>query len=985
MFFPVSKNETEILYNCNLLRNIYFMKHHFLNLKYILVIFFCSICISYAQNTSVKGKIIDRITGQNLDEVALQIDSFGVSTITNTNGEFNFQNSILPLGEQILVISKQGFVTKRFPIIINENTILDLGDIDLQYDFSNEEQQIGTISLSENELDENNDISFNAVALLQSTRDVFLNAAAFDFSSTFFRPRGLGSENGKVLINGIEMNKMFNGRPQWGNWGGLNDVQRNREFSSGISENDYAFGGLSGTSNIIMRASKYRKGGRISYASSNRTYLGRVMGTYNSGVTSRGWAFSVSLARRYGNEGFVDGTLYDANSFFISIEKKLGKTHSLNLAGFYTPNRRGRSTAITEEVFHLKGNTYNPNWGYQDKKLRNSRERKIEEPIVMLNHYWNITPNTLINTNVAFQKGSIGNSRIDNGGSDLVLGPNRQQTYIGGGRSADTNPVHPDNLPSSFLKNPNPSPLDYQNAFLAQQNLIDKGQLLWDDLVRTNQQNAKEGSNATYILYEDRTDDTQLSSNVIVNSKLSSNITFNTTVNYRSLKSQNFAEVTDLLGGTGFLDIDVFALSTSGLTSQELVNRAQSDLRNPNRIVRVGDRYDYNYEIDASVLDGFIQGQFKFNMIDFFLGGTVSKTSYQRNGIFENGYFPGSASFGKSEPIDFTNYGIKGGGTFSINGHNFITLQGAYFNKAPTIRNAFANARQNNNTIAALIGGTQESEKIQSADASYVLRSPKIKAKLTGYYTSVEDATNISFFFTEAISGSNVGFVQEILTNIDKRHIGGELGIEYQITPSIKLKGAAALGSYTYANNPDLILTSTSDAFLEVQGTRDFGKSFLEGYHIAGGPQRAAQLGFEYRDPDFWWFGATTNYFSNAYINISPFARTTNFYQDTDGFPFSDYDENVAKTLLEQERFEDYFLVNVMGGKSWRIKKYYVGFFASINNVLNQEYRTGGFEQARNANYRLALEESQRDTPVFGSKYFYGYGTSYYLNIYVRF
>ncbi|WP_271770016.1 TonB-dependent receptor [Aquimarina algiphila] len=961
------------------------MVYHFFNPKQIVLIIFCSISFLQAQQTELKGKIIDAISGKGLEKVSIEIVESNVSILTNANGEFDFGHVVLPLGEEILVISKKGFITKRFPIIINENKALDLGDIDLQYDFNDEQLQIGTISLSDNELDEDNDISFNAAALLRSTRDVFLNAAAFDFSSTFFRPRGLGNENGKVLINGIEMNKLFNGRPQWSNWGGLNDVQRNREFSQGISENDYTFGGLSGTSNIIMRASKYRKGGRISYASSNRTYLGRIMGTYNSGVMTNGWAFSVSLARRFGNEGFVDGTLYDANSFFISIEKKLGKTHSLNLTGFYTPNRRGRSTAITEEVFNLKGNTYNPNWGYQDGKLRNSRERKIEEPIVMLNHYWNITPNTLINTNIAFQTGSIGNSRIDNGGSDLIQGPNGQQTYIGGGRSADTNPVHPDNLPSSFLKNPNPSPLDYQNAFLAQQNLIDRGQLLWDDLIRTNQQNTQQGGNATYILYEDKTKDMQLSSNVIVNSKLSSNITLNSVINYRSLKSQNFAEVTDLLGGVGFLDVDVFALSTSGLTSQELVNRAQSDLRNPNRIVGVGDRYDYNYEIDASILDGFIQGQFKFNRIDFFLGGTVSKTSYQRNGIFENGYFPGNASFGKSEPIDFTNYGVKGGGTFAINGHNFITFQGAYFNKAPTIRNAFANARQNNNTIATLIGGTQESEKIQSADASYIFRSPKIKAKVTGYYTGIQDATNISFFFTEAISGSNVGFVQEILTDIDKLHIGGELGVEYQITPSIKLKGAAALGSYTYVNNPDLILTSTSDAFLEVQGTRDFGKSFLEGYHIAGGPQRAAQLGFEYRDPDFWWFGATTNYFSNAYINISPFARTSNFYQDTDGLPFNNYDETIAQTLLEQEQFEDYFLVNVIGGKSWRIKKYYIGFFASINNILNQEYRTGGFEQARNANYRLALEESQRNTPVFGSKYFFGYGTSYYLNVYVRF
>ena len=70
-------------------------------------------------------------------------------------------------------------------------------------------------------------------------KDVFLNAAAFDFSATFFRPRGLDNANGKVLINGIEMNKQFNGRPQWGDWGGLNDVQRNREFSMGLKASNF--------------------------------------------------------------------------------------------------------------------------------------------------------------------------------------------------------------------------------------------------------------------------------------------------------------------------------------------------------------------------------------------------------------------------------------------------------------------------------------------------------------------------------------------------------------------------------------------------------------------------------------------------------------------------------------------------------------------------------------------------------------------------
>ncbi|RZS99351.1 carboxypeptidase-like protein [Aquimarina brevivitae] len=974
-------------------------------------IFFISFCvIGYAQETGFKGKVVDATTNEEIPDVTVAIEKSILSATTNAEGVFQFIGVQLPLGEQIAVISKPGYITKRYPVVINEGQVLDLQTVDLEYDLNQEQIQIGTISLSDNELDDDEDTSFNVSGLLQASRDVFLNAAAFDFSAAFFRPRGLGNENGKVLINGIEMNKLFNGRPQWSNWGGLNDVQRNQEFSMGISANDYTFGDLSGTTNIVMRASQYRKGGRVSYAASNRSYLGRVMGTYNSGLMADGWAYSISLSRRFGDEGYIDGTLYDANSIFASVEKKFNDQHSLNFTSFYTPNRRGRSTAITQEVFELKGNRYNPNWGYYDGEKKNSRVREIEEPVLMLNHYWDINDKFSLNTNLAYQTGKIGNSRLDNNGSDLVLSSDGQETYQGGGASRDTNPIHPSYLPSSFLDMPNPTPLDYQNAYLAQEAFRADGQLNWGRLIAANQLNTAQGRNATYIFYEDRTDDTQWTVNSIFRGQLTSAISVNGAINYRKLKSENFAEVIDLLGGTGFLDVDTFGSQLDNdvepefrLTPAELADRAQSDLRNRNRIVREGDRYDYNYEIDSDVVNGFAQAEFKTRLIDFYLGGNVTQTSYQRNGLFENGYFPGegrTGSFGRSDKLEFTNYGGKGGFTFKIDGRNLIDFNGAYYTKAPTIRSSFANARQNNRTVSQLIAaeptlnGELESEKIQSADLSYILRTPKIKARLTGYYTKIEDATDIAFFFTQAISGSDAGFVQEILTDIDKRHIGAELGIEYQITPTIKLKGAAAIGQYTYDNNPDLFVTSTSPSFLgqnlgtgenTIEGARYFGKSQLKDYKLANGPQNVAQLGFEYRDPDFWWFGATANYFSNAYIDVSPFARTQNFYLDNDGLPFNDYDQNVARELLRQEKFNSYYLVNVVGGKSWKFGDYYVGFFASINNVLDERYITGGFEQSRSANYRASLEEAQRDTPVFGPRYFFGFGSSYYLNLYLRF
>ena len=163
------------------------------------------------------------------------------------------------------------------------------------------------------------------------------------------------------------------------------------------------------------------------------------------------------------------------------------------------------------------------------------------------------------------------------------------------------------------------------------------------------------------------------------------------------------------------------------------------------------------------------------------------------------------------------------------------------------------------------------------------------------------------------------------------------------------------------------------------------GPSNLKNYKLAGGPQKAYSFGFEYRDPDYWFIGVTSNFFTNTYVDISPLTRTQNFYLAQDGLPFNDYDLDIARGLLKQEKFDDYMVVNIIGGKSWKIEDYYVGFFASINNVLNQKYRTGGFEQGRNANYQELLQDTNNPKRVFGPKYWYGRGTNYFLNLYFRF
>jgi hypothetical protein len=951
--------------------------------KFLLFLFGISLTVSaFAQLTTVKGVVRDATTGEPIPDATITIESTLLTTKTNATGEFILTEN-LPLGEQILKVEMIDYATKRFPIVINEGGIVDLDAITLEYDPSDKKDMFIIAISDDNLLGDDNGLVDNISGLLQSSRDVFLNAAAFDFSATFFRPRGLDNANGKVLINGIEMNKQFDGRPQWGNWGGLNDVQRNQEFSPGMTASDYNFGDLAGTNNILMRASSYRKGGRISYASGNRSYTGRIMGSYSSGLLNNGWSYTLLISRRFGNEGFVQGTMYDANSAFAAVEKKINDKHSINFTGIYAQNRRGRSTAITEEVFRLKGREYNPFWGELNGEIRNSRMRELEEPILMLNHYWDISSKTRLNTNVAYQFGEIANSRIDNGGTRL-LEFNDQEIFIGGARNPD--PAWYQNLPSYQLRFPNPTPLNFQLAFLSEQEFRQNGQLDWNRLYGANELLANQGGNSLYAILEDVIADKQFTVNTILDHEINQNIRLNANLSYRSLRSENFARLNDLLGGTGYLDVDFFADENDNTISDQIAaNLAQSDLRNRNRIVREGERYKYNYQINSDVVSSFVQAQFNFNKIDFYLGANISNTSYQRIGLYENGFFPGegnNGSFGKSDQLNFTNYGVKGGGIYKITGRHLLQFNGSYFTKAPGIRSSFSNARQTNATVIGL-----DSETISSVDFGYIYRSPLVNGRISAYYTGFQNGTNIGFYFTQGLAGLGLNnadaFVQEITTNIGRRNVGVEFGLDAQVTPTIKLKAAGSFSQYVFTNDPNLYLTS-----VDFDGALTFGDGTtqLKNFHVSGGPERAFQLGFEYRDPDFWNFGVTTNYFSHAYINISNLARSANFSLDFDGNPNNQYDPEIARQLLRQERFDDYTLVNVIGGKSWKVGDYFIGFFATINNVFNTQFKTGGFEQSRNANYNRVLEDQSREYgPLFGPRYFFGNGTTYYLNTYIRF
>ena len=167
----------------------------------------------------------------------------------------------------------------------------------------------------------------------------------------------------------------------------------------------------------------------------------------------------------------------------------------------------------------------------------------------------------------------------------------------------------------------------------------------------------------------------------------------------------------------------------------------------------------------------------------------------------------------------------------------------------------------------------------------------------------------------------------------------------------------------------------------------DLGTSYLNKYHQSGMPQQAYSVGLDYRDPNYWWVSTNVNYLRDSYITVSPLLRTDNFFinpEDQSQFPFQHINPDTAKKLLQQEKLNPQFTINLLGGKTWRIARNTLGVFIIVNNLLNQTYRIGGFESSRNANYSELLQSQTAATPSFGNNYAYSFGRTYFMNIYCK-
>jgi len=903
----------------------------------LMVILFLS-NTSFGQLT-ITGTVYDGVTNTPISGVEINDIGGSIKAYTDKKGFFT------------LISEKEGIINLSFTIEGYESYFgsangkiskeVDMGTIKMYPLEKIDEDEYS--SLSETELSDDNE-SERVSSLLTSSWDIFSRTAAYNFGVARFKVRGLGNQYGNMSLNGMPMNNLDDGFVAWSIWGGLNDVMRRKQNNTSLEPSYFDFGGLAGSTNVSLMASDHWKQTRVSYAISNRSYRNRIMATYSTGMQSNGWAFTLSASKRWAQEGYKLGTSYDAYGAFISIDRKINDEQVINLVALVSPNKRGGAGGATKEMYDLAGsNYYNSYWGWQDGKKRNSRMSNSIQPIVILKHAWKISSNTELNTSIGMQSGQYSRTRLD-----WYNAPDPRPDYYRYLPSYQREEIAQERTKQLFANNDDLGQIDWNSIY--EYNILGGNSILKDINYEGDISNERFSN---YVLQAQHRDPLKFAFNTNLQTTLSESTSFYGGLTYVNQKTHHYQELVDLLGGTFYINRDKFA-------ERDFPNdrdKIQYDLNNPDRIVRIGDDYGYNYDINTSIIKGWGKALVSLDKIDAYAALELSSTSFFREGYYKSGKFPVN-SLGKGEVHSFLDYGLKSGLTYKLNGRNYIYANGLIMTKAPYARGAYLSSRTRDQIVDDL-----KSENILSGELAYVYKSPKLTMKAVSYYTTINDKTVTRSFYHDG----QRSYVNYIMTGINEVRLGSELSAEVKITPALSISGVAALGQYLYNSRPKA--TIAQDNTSEVLTDRTV---YIDKYRLPGTPQKAMSLGLRYSSPKYWFATLSFNYFDDIWLDFFPDRRTD---LGVDGIN-KDVNEDIWYSVISQEKLPSNYTLDFFGGKSFKLKnRKYIYLNIGVSNILNNtNFITGGYEQ-----YRFDYES--KDVSRFPSKYFYAYGANYFISV----
>ncbi len=592
--------------------------------------------------------------------------------------------------------------------------------------------------------------------VLKTTPGVWATKDGGGYGDAKINMRGFKSTNVAQLVNGIPVNDMEWGGVYWSNWSGLSDVTSSMQTQRGLGAAIISTPSVGGTLNVTTKSLDAKKGGTVFYGMGNDN-MNHIGFSASTGLMKNGWAITIMGSRKWG-DGYIQGTRFDAFTWFVNVSKKINDNHQLSLTAFGSPQdhwKRDSNNGLTVEGWqdvknYMNGESmyrYNPTFGYRlNGQQYVSNINHFHKPQISLNHIWQINYKSSLSTaiylSIANGYGSSGQGRT----SDY-----RTQWYgASNGVLSDTWRCADGTFDYAAIEEMNAASTTGSNMVMAQS----INNHTWVGLVST---------------YKNELIENHL--NLLVG------------LDVRYYEGLHQTKINDLFNGQYYID------DSSRSTVLATNNSAAADPNWKYQKLGVGDIVYRNYT--GYVAQEGLYAQLEYSCLDdnklnIFLGGSINNNS---DWLVNRFYY--DKAHERSETLNFLAGNVKGGINYNIDRHNNVFANAGYISRAPFMSAAFLSREVSNAANPNALN-----EKCVSAEIGYEFHSPKFTAQLNGYFTRWMDQTMVKSNTMQ----DGTRYVMN-MSGVASRHMGVEVAATYKPFQWLELSGMFSYGDWVNDSN----------------------------------------------------------------------------------------------------------------------------------------------------------------------------------------
>lgn len=865
------------------------MKKHLIHFLLVAVLSVFS-AAAFAQ-TTVRGQLVDSETGEPLVGAAVMVEGTSQGTVTDIDGYF--KQSVAQGGT--LVFKYVGFKDLKKKIT-QKGASVDLGTIKMEPDAVMLADVTITSSIA---VARKTPVAVSTIdpvfieeklgtqefpEILKSTPGIYATKDGGGFGDSKINIRGFKSENSAMMVNGVPMNGMENNKVYWSNWSGLSDVTRSIQVQRGLGAAKVASPAVGGSINIITKTTEAKKGGSVSYAMGNDGY-NKILFNLSSGLSKDGWAFSLLGAKTWG-DGYIQGTEFEGYTWFVSIAKRFNDNHQLSLTAFGAPqwhnqrsNQNGLSIKEWQRVKQYMGEDspykYNSTFGYRHGQSYNSSRNSYHKPQISLNHLWQID-----------QKSSLSTA--------LYVSIGRGDGYRGTGDSTYANSWYgsTNGLVNTQFRRPDGT-FDY-------------------DAVET--MNAESTNGSKMVMSKMMNNHLWYGLLSTYTTKFGENFDFYGGIDFRYYKGLHQDILTDLFGGTYFID----SYNRKNVTAEN--NPAVGgNSAYINQKLNVGDVLRRDYDGFVMYEGVFAQLEYNQDKLSAFISGSASNTGYWR---YDRMYY--SKDKAKSSTKNYLGGNIKGGANYNLTENHNVFVNAGYINRAPMFDTSFINSQTSHDR-----NPDAKNEKIMSFELGYGYRSRFFTANLNGYYTRWMDKA----LYDSGTTADGLRWAMN-MTGANADHWGVEFDFVAKPLNWLDITGMFSWGDwrwggvasgYLFDSQGQMLQNTRGDVVTDMANAEQYQyKIDMDNVSVGGSAQTTAALGLGVRPMKGLRLGVDWNFFSRN---------------------FADYDIN-ANVATQNEpyvigspwKIPSYSTFDLSAGYTFDFGKIRATLSGNVNNVLDQEY-----------------------------------------------